>query len=461
MLILFRNFANKNMSDNRIILLEKEDTGKLLLRYAFPAIVAMIAASLYHIVDSIFIGQKLGALAISGLALTFPLMNIASAFGSLIGVGGSSIMSIRLGQKDMESAKLVLGNVVILNVIIGISLTLLILPFLTEVLYLFGGSDATIGFARDFMYIILSGNVLTTLYLGLNALLRASGHPNLAMFVTVFSVFLNVFLLSIFVLILEWGIAGAAWATIIAQFFALVWLVFIFLKKNKAIHFTKGIFRLKKKIVMDIFSIGLSPFLMNLAATVVVILINYSLRKYGGDLAIGAYGIINRVSFLFVMIVLGITQGMQPIIGYNYGAKHYDRVLDVLKKGIILGIGVMSLAFLFVELFPIAITRVFTCDKELIDIASKGFRIVFIVFPIIGFQIVCSNFFQSIGKVKKAIFLSLTRQVIFLIPILILFSHIWGVKGVWLSMPVSDFLSTIIVTILITREVKALKAQSI
>jgi len=447
------------MSEDRTLLLEREDTGKLLIKYAFPAIVAMIAASLYHIVDSIFIGQKLGALAISGLALTFPLMNIAAAFGSLVGVGGATVMSIRLGEKDVESAKMVLGNVVILNVIIGIGLTLLILPFLTEVLYLFGGSDATIGFARDFMYIILSGNVLTTLYLGLNALLRASGYPHLAMYVTIFSVILNIILLILFILILDFGIAGAACATIIAQFVALVWLIFILLRRNKVIHFTKDIFKLKKKIVVDIFSIGLSPFLMNLAATVVVILINYSLRKHGGDLAIGAYGIINRVGFIFVMVVLGITQGMQPIVGYNYGAKLYGRVLEVLKKGIILGVITMSIAFLLVELFPISISRAFTSDKELTDIASKGFRIVFILFPIIGFQIVCSNFFQSIGKAKKAIFLSLVRQVIVLIPLLIILPLFWGVEGVWLSMPASDLVATVITTILISKEIKFLKSQ--
>ncbi|MFA6806679.1 MAG: MATE family efflux transporter [Bacteroidales bacterium] len=447
------------MSEDRTLLLEREDTGKLLIKYAFPAIVAMIAASLYHIVDSIFIGQKLGALAISGLALTFPLMNIAAAFGSLVGVGGATVMSIRLGEKDVESAKMVLGNVVILNVIIGIGLTLLILPFLTEVLYLFGGSDATIGFARDFMYIILSGNVLTTLYLGLNALLRASGYPHLAMYVTIFSVILNIILLILFILILDFGIAGAACATIIAQFVALVWLILILLRRNKVIHFTKDIFKLKKKIVIDIFSIGLSPFLMNLAATVVVILINYSLRKHGGDLAIGAYGIINRVGFIFVMVVLGITQGMQPIVGYNYGAKLYGRVLEVLKKGIILGVITMSIAFLLVELFPISISRAFTSDKELTDIASKGFRIVFILFPIIGFQIVCSNFFQSIGKAKKAIFLSLVRQVIVLIPLLIILPLFWGVEGVWLSMPASDLVATVITTILISKEIKFLKSQ--
>lgn len=447
------------MSEDRTLLLEREKTGKLLLKYAFPAIIAMIASSLYNIADSIFIGQKLGALAISGLALTFPLMNLSAAFGSLVGVGGATMISIRLGEKDFDSARMVLGNVVILNIIIGLILTLITLPFLTEVLYLFGGSSQTVGFARDFMLIILSGNVLTCLYLGLNALLRASGYPKLAMFVTIFSVILNIILLALFIFVFNWGIAGAAWATIISQFVALAWLVLIFCRTNKIIHFSKDIFRLKRKIVLDIFSIGLSPFLMNLAATLVVILINFSLQKHGGDLAIGAYGIINRVGFIFVMVVLGITQGMQPIVGYNYGAKLYPRVLEVLKKGIVLGVITMTIAFVLVELFPYAISRAFTKDETLIEIASKGFRIVFILFPIIGFQMVSSNFFQSIGKAKKAIFLSLTRQVIILIPLLIILPQFWGVKGVWLTMPASDLVATIITAVLISKEVKELKSK--
>lgn len=449
------------MSEDRTLLLEREKIGKLLVTYAMPAIVAMIASSLYNIVDSIFIGQKLGALAISGLALTFPLMNLSAAFGSLVGVGGATMISIRLGEKDFNSARMVLGNVVILNIIIGLTLTFLTLPFLTKVLYLFGGSSATVGYARNFMVIILSGNVLTCLYLGLNSLLRASGYPKLAMFVTIFSVILNIILLALFIFVFNWGIAGAAWATVISQFVALAWLLLIFLRTNKVIHFSKDIFRLKRKIVVDIFSIGLSPFLMNLAATLVVILINFSLKKYGGDLAIGAYGIINRVGFIFVMIVLGITQGMQPITGYNYGAKLYSRVLEVLKKGTILGISTMVIAFVLVELFPSTISSAFTSDKTLIDIASKGFRIVFILYPIIGFQMVSSNFFQSIGKVKKSIFLSLTRQVIILIPLLFFLPHFFGIEGVWMSMPIADLVSTIITAILIIKQVKYFKSLSV
>lgn len=446
------------MSEDKSLLLERDDIGCLLRRYAFPAIIAMIASSLYNIIDSIFIGQKLGALAISGLALTFPLMNLSAAFGTLVGVGGATLVSISLGRKDNTYARNVLGNVVILSIIIGTLFTLSTLPFLNEILYFFGGSDQTIKYARDFMYIILIGNIVTHLFFGLNAIVRSSGNPRLAMVVTIFSVIINIILVSIFIFVFEWGIKGAAWATVISQFIALIWLILIFMKRNKVVFFSREIFRFKGKIILDIFSIGLSPFLMNAAACFVVVLINYSLQKYGGDLAIGAYGIINRVAFIFVMIVFGITQGMQPIVGYNYGAKHYDRVLTTYYKAAKWGVLVMLIAFIAVELFPRTISMAFTTDYELVEIAIEGFRIVFIVFPIAGFQIVSSNFFQSIGKAKKSIFLSLIRQVILLTPLLIILPHSMGIKGVWWAMPISDLGSTIITTFLVIAQVKQLKA---
>lgn len=448
------------MSEDKALLLGREDVGSLLKRYATPAIIAMIASSLYNIIDSIFIGQKLGAIAISGLALTFPLMNLSSAFGTLVGVGGATLVSISLGKKEYSYARDVLGNVVLLSIVIGGIFTLITLPFLDEILYLFGGSHQTIKYARDFMFIILIGNIITHLFFGLNAMVRSSGNPQLAMTVTIFSVVINIVLASLFILVLDWGIAGAAWATVISQTLALIWLILIFLKRNKVVYFSKEIFKFNKKISSDILSIGLSPFLMNAAACFVVVLINQSLQKHGGDLAIGAYGIINRVSFIFVMITFGITQGMQPIVGYNYGAKLYDRVLKTYFKAAKWGVLVMAIAFVAVEIFPRAISLIFTTDKALVDIAVKGFRIVFIVYPIAGFQIVSSNLFQSIGKARQAIILSLTRQLILLIPLLIILPYFWGVTGVWIAMPVSDFVSTLITIILISKEVKQLKQLS-
>jgi len=352
-----------------------EDVWKLLLQYAIPSVIAMTASSLYNITDSIFIGHGVGALAISGLAITFPLMNLSAAFGSLVGVGGSALMSLRLGQKDYETANHILGNVLLLNLILGTTYTFFILMFLEPILLFFGASKATLPFARDFMIIISLGNVVTHMYLGLNALLRASGNPRRSMFATIYSVLKNVILAPLFIFVFKWGIRGAALATVIAQTSMLIWQLNYFRDKNSFIHFRKGIFGLKRKIVIDSMSIGLAPFLMNIAASIIVIIINQGLIRYGGDLAVGAYGVINRLAALFVMVVFGLNMGMQPIAGYNFGARQYGRVNRVLKLTIMLATGVMTAGFLLGELFPRAVVSAFTNDRELIGIAIPGMRI--------------------------------------------------------------------------------------
>ncbi|KAA6313640.1 Multidrug export protein MepA, partial [termite gut metagenome] len=320
------------MKEQKIpITLGTEKIGKLLMQYAAPAIIATTAASLYNIIDSIFIGRGVGALAISGLALTFPLMNLTAAFGSLVGMGASILVSVRLGQKDYDTARRVLGNVVILNIVIGLAFTAFTLPLLDPILYFFGASEETIGYARDFMEIILLGNVITHLYFGLNAILRSAGHPRRAMTATIFTVIINTILAPIFIYGFGWGIRGAAIATVVAQSLSLLWVIKLFNDKNELLHFSRSIFRLKIRIVYDSLMIGMSPFLMNLAACFVVISINRGLKLYGNDLTIGAYGIINRLTFVFVMIVMGLNQGMQPIAGYNFGAQLYSRVTRVLK----------------------------------------------------------------------------------------------------------------------------------
>jgi len=426
------------------IALGTEKVGKLLMQYAIPAIIAMTASSLYNITDSIFIGHGVGALAISGLALTFPLMNLAAAFGSLVGVGASTLMSVRLGQKDYDTANKILGNVFILNIILGLAYTVVVLSFLDPILYFFGASDATLPYAHQYMVVILLGNVVTHMFLGLNALLRSTGRPQKAMYTTLCSVLINVILNPLFIFVFKWGIQGSAFATVISQVVMLVWQINIFSNKKHFIHLKKGTFRLQRKIVVDSMAIGLSPFLMNAASCVIVVLINQGLIHYGGDLAVGAYGIVNRVVFLFVMIVMGINQGMQPIAGYNFGAGHYERVTEVLKKTLFLATGVMTLGFLIGEFSPHAVASVFTTDKTLINMASEGLRIVIVFFPIVGLPMVTANFFQSIGMAGKAIFLSLTRQLIFLLPCLIILPMIFGLKGVWYSMPASDLASSTI-----------------
>lgn len=434
-----------------------ENVGKLLMQYAIPAIIAMTAASLYNMVDSIFIGHGVGTMAISGLALTFPLMNLAAAFGSLVGVGASTLVSVKLGQKDYDTARRVLGNVVILNVLIGACFSALTLLFLTPILYFFGASEVTVGYAKDYMQIILAGNIITHLFLGLNAILRSSGHPKKAMAATVVTVVLNIILDPIFIFVLDWGIRGAAVATILAQAVVLLWLIKQFTNKEELIHFNRGIFRLKRRIVRDSLSIGMSPFMMNLAATFVVIFINQGLTKHGGDLAIGAYGIINRLLFLFVMIVMGVNQGMQPIAGYNFGARQYSRVTEVLKLSIYAATAIMTIGFLISMFIPELVVSAFTSDPELITLSAEALRIVTLCFPIIGFQMVTSNFFQSIGMARKAIFLSLTRQVLFLIPCLLILPDFIGTLGIWISMPLSDLAASIVSGVMLWSQLKKFK----
>ena len=434
-----------------------ENIKKLLLEYSVPAIIGMIAASLYNIIDSIFIGHGVGALAISGLAVAFPLMNLAAAFGTLVGIGGATLVSIKLGQQDHKEASNVLGNVVVLNMIVGTLFMLVGLIFIDEILFFFGASHDTISYTRDFMQIILYGNVITHLYFGLNNVMRSSGYPRKAMVTTLLAVFINIILAPIFIFGFKWGIRGAAIATVLAQFVALLWVISHFIKEHSFIHFQAGIFHLRKRIVKEIFSIGMAPFILNACACIVVILINQSLYKYGGDLAIGAYGIINRLVMLIVMTVMGFTQGMQPIAGYNFGAQQYKRVLHVLKLTIIYVFSVTTFAFIIGQLFPHQLAMLFTNDETLITLAVDGMRIVMSVFPVIGFQMVISNFFQSIGKASKAIFISSTRQILFLIPLLLILPTYWGTEGVWISMPVSDAVSALTAGILLYFELKRLK----
>lgn len=438
---------------------------KLLVQYAVPAIIAMTASSLYNMVDSIFIGQGCGPLAISGLALTFPLMNLSAAFGAMVGVGASTLISMRLGQRDYRTAQNVLGNVLTLNTIIGVIFGIAMLLFLDPVLLFFGASEATLPYAREYMEIILLGNVITHMYLGLNAVLRAAGHPRKSMNATILTVILNTILDPIFIFGFDWGIRGAAIATVLAQIISLAWQLRFFSNQEELLHFRRGIYRLKRRIVSNILSIGMAPFLMNLAACFITILINRSFKEHGGDLMIGAYGITNRVAFLFVMIVMGLNQGMQPIAGYNYGARQMDRVLRVLRLTIYGATAVATGAFLLGECTPRLMVQLFTTDEELISLAVTGMRLSFMVFPLVGFQMVATNFFQSLGMAPKAIFLSLSRQLLFLMPALLLlpslFEHfaLEGSWGVWCALPLSDLLATIVTLVLLIRELRRFRAK--
>lgn len=423
--------------------LETEPIGKLLLQYSIPAIIAMTVTSVYNVIDSIFIGHGVGPLAISGLALTFPLMNLVIAFSTLIGVGGAAISSIYLGQKADDKATQVLHNVFMLCLITGVCFGGITYYFLDEILIFFGASQDTLPYARDFMQVLLMGNPVSFLFIGLNNVMRATGYPKKAMLSSLLTVGVNIILAPVFIFHLDWGIRGAATATILAQICGLIWVLNHFLHSSSYIHFRKGYYKLRRHIMASIFSIGMAPFLLNVCASGTVIILNHSFKTYGGDLAIGAYGIVNRVATLFVMVVIGLTQGMQPIVGYNYGAKHYDRVRQALKKAIIAAVSIMSVGWLLSEICPALIVSMFSDDAKLNELAETGLRITILAFPFAGVQIVITNFFQSIGRAKISIFLSLARQLLFLVPLLYTLPHLLGINGVWGSMPISDSIAFI------------------
>ncbi len=448
-------------SDNKqaTLALGTQPVGKLLFQYALPAIIAMVASSLYNIIDRAFIGQVVGPIAISGLAITFPFMNLSGAFGAAVGVGSATAISLKLGQRDYLSAEEILGNTVTLNLIIGFGFAIICLLFLDPILYFFGASKETLPYARSFMQIILLGNVITHMYFGMNAVLRAASKPRQAMTATIFTVLMNIALDTLFILVLHWGIRGAAAATVLSQTMALVYQLKLFSNKNELLHFKRGIYRLKSRLVKNIISVGISPFLMNLCACFVIIFINNQLVRYGGDLSVGSYGIASAVSTMFVMIVMGLNQGMQPIAGYNYGAQKLDRVMRVLKIAIIAATIIWTIGWLIAMVFPESIARIFTKDEELIKLSVFAIRVDMLVVPVVGMQMVVTNFFQCIGKVKVSIFLSLSRQLLFLLPLLYTLPLFFGVNGVWFSLPISDFIAANVANVMMLTYMRKFKKQ--
>ena len=452
------------MSAPKITELGTVSIRSLLLKYATPGIIAMTAMSLYNMVDSIFIGHGVGALALSGLTVAKPFMDICAAFGTLVGVGASSLVAIKLGEKDYRSANDVLANVVILNVLLGALVMVVGLFWLDPILYAFGASDATIAYARDYMEIILLGNILTHIYYGLNSMLRSIGHPRISMYATILAVALNVVLDPIFIFVLDMGVRGAALATMISQLVSVVIELIIFLNPKEVIYFHRGIWRLKRDITMRALGIGMAPFLMHMAACFVVIVLNNQLKRYGGDMAIATFGMTNRFMFFFAMIVMGIQQGMQPIVGYNYGANLYARMIRAFKLSVYCATCVMGVLWLFGVIWPEGFIRLFTHDELLIAQSIAPARVMLCVMFAIGFPMITGNFYTSIGMAPKAIFLSLTRQVLFLIPLIlclpILFESLgWeSIWGVWWALPISDSLSVITAAIVINRDMRKFKA---
>jgi putative MATE family efflux protein len=447
--------------DNKQAALElgTKPVGKLLTQYALPAIVAMSASSLYNIIDRAFIGQVVGPEAIAGLGITFPFMNLSAAFGAAVGVGASTCISVKLGQHDYKRAEQLLGNTVTLNLIVGFLFMVICLIFLDPILRFFGASDVTLPYAREFMIVILLGNMVTHMYFGMNAVLRAAGKPKHAMYATLFTVACNIVLVISFVWWFRWGIRGAALATVTSQTLALCWQMWIFSDKKELLHLKRGIYRLKSQLVKNIIAIGISPFLMNVCSCVIVIFMNNQFVRYGGDMAVGAYSIANSVVMMFFMFVMGMNQGMQPIVGYNYGAERYDRMFRCLWLTIAAATAILLVGWTLSMLFPRQIARIFTTDETLIALAARGIKLDMLVFFVVGSQAVITNFFQCIGKVKISIFLSLSRQLTLLLPMAYIFPLLWDLDGVWYSMPASDFGSFAMTIPLLVWYMKKLKAH--
>ncbi|MBR1387874.1 MAG: MATE family efflux transporter [Alloprevotella sp.] len=446
--------------------LGERPVGALLWEYALPAIIAMTASSLYNIIDGIFIGQGVGAEAIMGLALTAPIMSMTAAFGAMVGVGGSTLMSVRLGQRDYRTAQDILDNIVFLNVVMGLGLGLLLQLFLDPILRFFGASEVTLKPAYDFTTIILFGNIITHLYLGMNALLRSTNRPRQAMIATIGTVVINCVLAPLFIFVLDWGIRGAAAATVTSQFLMLCWQLRLFSNPNNLVHLHRGKPRLSLSIMRNALYVGLPQFLVNLCACLVAVLMTRSLTYYGnlmpmgGDVAVGGYGISNRIILFIFMVVIGINQGMQPIAGYNFGAQKFDRLLQVLYKALLGATLFMVVGWLCILLFATPLATLFAKDSpELIAQAAHSLRINAALFPLVAVQVITVSFFQSIGQAGKSIFHSLTRQLLFLVPLVLVLPPLFAneVDGVLAALPVSDLLAFIVAVAMLVWQVRKFK----
>ncbi|GAA0121047.1 MAG: MATE family efflux transporter [Clostridium argentinense] len=437
--------------------LGKESIGKLLLKFSVPAIIGMIVNAFYNIVDRIFIGQGVGEIALSGVTITFPISTITMAFGMLIGIGAAALISIRLGQQRKNEAEKIMGNAFSLIVIIMSIFTVVSLIFLEPMLKVFGASDITLPYAKEYIYIVLLGAMLQNIGFGLNGIIRSEGNPKVAMLTMLIGAITNMILDPVFIFVFGLGVKGAAIATVIGQALSAIWVLYYFTKGKSVLKLKTNYMKLEMRIIREIFSIGMAPFFMQLAASLVTVISNNALVTHGGDIAVGAMGVITSVAMVILMPIFGINQGAQPIIGYNYGAKNYNRVKKALKYAIAAATTITTIGFLSIQLFAPQIIRLFNKNTELVSIGTKGIKIYMFMLPIIGFQIVSTNYFQAIGKAKISMFLSLSRQVITLIPLLLIIPPIFGLNGVWYCGPTADLIASIITAIFLIRESKDIK----
>lgn len=434
---------------------------KLIWEYALPGIVGTVVTALYNVVDRIFIGQVEGAIAISGLAITFPVMALVSSLGMLVGSGAAARISISLGKRDHLTAEQILGSSLLLTVLLNAVFVTLIYLLLEPILMAFGASSLTYPYARSYLEIVLLGNVFVSLCYNFNAMMRSSGYPTKAMTTMLIGAVLNVILSPLFLFVFNLGIRGVAWATVISMFIGMLFVMHHFTRRSSVIRLRWKNIRLNGPIILSIISIGLSPFSMQVAASGVALLMNTSLLRYGGDLAVGAYGIVNSILMLILMVVLGLNQGTQPIIGYNYGAGNYRRVRETLFYALKMATIFTTVGFLIGQFFPQLLTSAFTSDEELLEISGTGLRLAMLALPLVGFQIVSSNFFQSIGFATKSIVQSLSRQLIFLVPGILLLPRIWGLKGLWIAIPVSDTLSALLSLYLLVIQLRHLRQMEL
>lgn len=436
--------------------LRTEPVGRLLLHFSIPAIIGMMVSALYNVVDRIYIG-RIGALAMTGIGLNQPFMLLLMGFGMLIGIGAASRISIRLGEGRPKDAELILGNAISLLTGGMLVITMLGLLFKRPLLYLFGASGDTFDYANDYITIILFGAVFQGLGFGLNHSIRAEGSPRIAMYSMLLGAIINIALDPLFIFGFGMGIRGAALATVISQFVTMLWVLYHFMSGKSKIRFHPANLRLQFPVILSIVSIGVSPFMMQVAASIVGIISNNALKTTGGDMAIGAMTVIHSIVIFSLMPIFGINQGSQPILGFNYGAKAYDRVRKTLWLAIMAASSITMTAFLLTQFFPGLLIRAFNDEAALLAVAIPGLRIYLSMLPFIGFQIVSANYFQAVGKAPKAIFLSMLRQVIVLIPMLLLLPRFFGLKGVWLSGPVADFSATLLTAIFLVWELRHLR----
>ena len=434
--------------------------GKLLWQFATPSIIAMSATSIYNFCDSIFIGQGAGPLAIAGLAITFPLMNISAAFGTLAGTGGATQTSVHMGMNLQKVAQQIFSNVLMLNLCIGLTLTIVGLTFLNPILEFFGASEATLPYARDYMQIYILGICIQHAFLGMCGQLRAIGHPSLAMKAQLLSVLLNIALDAIFIFVFDWGIQGAAFATVLAQASGFIVTTNFFLNTHRYVHFDWKTMIFRRRIIRKILTIGFAPFSVNICGCIIVVVLNHALLEQGGadgDLCVSANGITNRVTQLLILMVAGFSQGMQPIVGFNLGAGLYERVREAIIFAVKVASFILTTGYVFIFFFPAQLASIFTTDQTLIEYCVPALRISLCTFPFVGTQMIATAFFQSIRKPGLSMLISLSRQIIFLLPLLLILPPAMGVHGVWWSMPIADIFSITLSIILLRREYYRLK----